>query len=158
MFILEMRYYDAHTGEFAVGATLRVDATGRAMVSGDRTKLLMDLDAIDEHGEQHVFGDDPVTWGRHIGNRIRSGYISAVTVADPNAPSREPIPIDRGEAAELAGLALSTWSSMVSRGTAPAPLPATKPARWDRRAVRAWVLSRQQALGRGTLPLDWSHV
>ncbi|MBZ4497956.1 hypothetical protein [Dermacoccus sp. Tok2021] len=154
MFILEMRYYDVHTGEFDVGATLRVDATGRAMVSGDRTKLLMDLDAIDERGERHVFGDDPVAWGRHVSSRLRSGLVSAVIVTDPNAPTREPVPIDRAEAAALAGLATSTWSSMVSRRSAPAPLPNTKPARWDQHEVRSWVSARQQARGSGTIPLE----
>lgn len=154
MFILEMRHYDAHTGEFAVGATLRVDARGRATVSGDRTKLLMDLDAIDEHRERHVFGDDPVAWGRHISSRLRSGVVSAVIVSDPSAPSREPIPIDRTEAAGLAGLATSTWSSMVSRGTAPAPLLGTQPARWDLHVVRSWVSSRHRAMGTEALPLE----
>lgn len=147
MFVLEMRYYHAHTGEFDVGATLRVDATGRAIVSGDRTKLLTDLDAIDEHGERHVFGDDPVAWGRHIGNRLRSGHVDAVIVSDPGAPPRETIAIDRTEAADLAGLATSTWSSMVSRGNAPAPLPGTMPARWDRHAVSSWASTRRQAMG-----------
>ena len=150
MFILEMRYYDAHTGEFDVGATLRVDARGRAMVSGDRTRLLMDLDAIDEHGERHMFGDDPVAWGRYISNRLRSGHVQAVIVSDPSAPSREPIPIDRTEAAGLAGLATSTWSSMVSRRTAPPPLSDTKPARWDRHVVRSWAIARRQAMGKSS--------
>lgn len=147
MFILEMRYRGAHTGEFNVGATLRVDATGRAMVSGDRAKLLMDLDAIDEHGKRHVFGDDTVEWGRHISNRLRSGWVSAVIVADPSVPTREPVPVDRVEAAALAGLATSTWSSMVSRGTAPSPLPGTQPARWDLHVVRCWAIARRQAMG-----------
>lgn len=140
MFVMRLREWDE--GAWHTRVTLRISDEGRAMVQGDRSFLPVDLPARDAQGRPIDFRQDPLGWARALPTRLRFCPIQCVIDVDTDGPDE---PLSRHEAAALAGLAVSTWSSQVSRGQAPTPIIGTRPHRWDRSAVVEWARKREAA-------------
>lgn len=118
---------------YEVVSRLRVDASGHAVIDGDRTQMPTGLRTFDPAtGKQLTYETDPARWAKHLHTRLRSPYLVPVIVHDATAAAAT---VNRREAAQLAGVSPDHWSTDVARGRAPRPVPGIRPYRWRRDEV-----------------------
>lgn len=140
MFVMHLREWSE--GQWHQRTSLRISDAGRAMIQGDRSFLPTDLLVPAGGGQMVAFASDPLVWARGLPARLRFGPVQCVIEVDTDGPDEA---LTRHEAAALAGVAASTWSSQVSRGIAPQAIEGTSPRRWDRSTVQEWARRRAAA-------------